>query len=188
MVGIDGTHRRLKPTVNKVSPLAGLFKDKNMINKRTLFPLFIDINGKKVMVIGGGNVAERRLKALVLFGADITVISPSVTEYIENTVSSNTISIKLLKRKYQHGDIAAVNPFLIIAATNDRLVNHDIMTEAKRQNIYISVADCRDECTFYFPAIAESDEYIAGLVSKDGNHTGVKQTAERIRRVINTNE
>jgi len=156
-----------------------------MADKKTFFPLFIDLTGKKVMIIGGGNVAERRLKALASFGAVITVISPTITKYIENAVSSNMVSIKLLKRKYQQGDIAAVNPFLIIAATNDRQINHDITAEAKNKNILVSVADCRKECTFYFPAIAESDDYIAGIVSKNGNHAGVKQTAEKIREIIN---
>lgn len=154
-----------------------------MIDSKTFFPLFIDMNGKKALIVGGGNVAERRVKILVSFGADVTVISPDVTEYIEHVSSSNIIH--LLKRKYENDDITAVNPFLIIAATNDRQVNHRVMTEAKNQNIYISVADNREECTFYFPAIAESGDYIAGLVSKDGgNHTGVKRMAEKTREVV----
>ncbi len=140
------------------------------------FPLFVDMNGRKVLVVGGGNIAERRVKALASFGADITVISPETTEYIEHA------SLRLLKRKYKEGDIAAIAPFLVIAATDERQVNRSIMTEAKNLNIHVSVADCREECTFYFPAIAESGDYIAGLVSKDGNHSGVKQTAEKIRK------
>jgi len=58
------------------------------------------------------------------------------------------------------------------------------MQEAKSHNIPVSVADCRDECTCYFPAIAENDEYIVGLVSKNGDHKGVVQMAERIRGLI----
>jgi len=146
---------------------------------RTFFPLFVNMSGRKVLVVGGGNVAERRVKVLASFGADITVISPEVTEYIEHT------SLCLLKRKYKEGDIAAIAPFLVIAATGERQVNRKIMAEAKNLNIHVSVADCREECTFYFPAIAENEDYIAGLVSTDGNHSGVKQVAEKIRKVLN---
>jgi len=154
-----------------------------MTTPKSFFPLFIDMSGKKVLIIGGGNVAERRVKVLVSFNADITVISPDITEYIERVSSSNLIH--LLRRRYENGDIAAINPFLVIAATNERQVNHAIMTEAKNQNILVSVTDSRDECTFYFPAIAENDDYIAGLVSKKGdNHSGVKRTAEKIREII----
>jgi len=154
-----------------------------MPNQKTLFPLFIDLSGKKVLIIGGGNVAERRVKTLVSFGADITVISPIITEYIEHASVSNLIH--LLRRHYEDGDIAAINPFLVIAATNDRQVNHNIMTEAKKLNIHISVADRRDDSTFNFPAIAENENYIAGLISKNGDHAGVKQMAQKLRGVIN---
>jgi siroheme synthase-like protein len=133
--------------------------------------------------MGGVNVAERRVKILVSFGVNITVISPKITEYIEHAALSNTV--RLLRRDYLEGDIAAVNPFLIIAATDNRQVNHSIMTEAKRLNIRVSVADDRDECTFYFPAIAENENYIAGLVSKNGDHAGVKLSAKRIREALN---
>jgi len=155
-----------------------------MIDKKSFFPLFIDISGKMALIVGGGNVAERRVKTLASFGVDITVISPNVTEYIES--ASSLELIRLLKRKYQDGDVAAVNPFLVIAATDNSQVNHSVMTEAKSRNILVSVADCRDDCTFYFPAIAENDSHIAGLVSKNGDHAGVKLLAEKIREVINT--
>ena len=150
---------------------------------KTFFPLFIDINGKNVLVIGGGKIAEGRIEILTCFGAEITVISPKVTEYIKNAASKN--NIRLIERKYKKGDISKCTPFLVIAATDERQANHRAMTEAKKLNINISVADCRKECSCYFPAIADSDVYIAGLVSKNGNHTGVKKKIKKIRRVLN---
>ena len=146
---------------------------------KTFFPLFIDISGKNVLIIGGGKIAEGRIKILTSFGAEITVISPKVTEYIKNT------SIRLIKRKYKKGDISSLTPFLVIAATDERQANHRAMTEAKKLNINISVADCKEECSCYFPAIADSDDYIAGLVSKNGNHSGVKKKIKKIRRILN---
>jgi len=149
-----------------------------------LFPLFVDMSDSKALVAGGGNVAERRVKVLTSLGADVTVISPEATEYIEHASSSNTL--RLLKRKYKEGDVAAMMPFLVVAATDERQVNRHIMAEAKSLNILVSVADCHEECTFYFPAIAENEDYVAGIVSKDGNHSGVKQTAEKIRKILNS--
>jgi len=152
--------------------------------RKAFFPLFVDMSGKKALVAGGGNVAERRVEALASFGADVTVITPEASEYIERAASSNTI--RLLKREYKEGDIAAARPFLVVAATNERRVNRAITTEAKSLNIHVSVADCREECTFYFPAIAENGDYIAGLVSKNGDHAGVKRAAEKIREILNS--
>lgn len=153
-------------------------------NQTAFFPLFVAIKSKTLLVIGGGNVAERRIKVLVSFGADITVISPKVTEYIERAASQGII--RLFKRKYQNGDIMTIKPFLVIAATDHRQANNEAMREAVDLDIQVSVADCREECTCYFPAIMESDSYIAGLVSKKGDHIGVKQTAEKIRGLLNS--
>jgi len=155
-----------------------------MTERKIFFPLFVDMSGRKALVAGGGNVAERRVKILASFGADITVISSEATEYIERSSLSNTLC--LIKRKYKEGDIAAMMPFLVVAATDEREANQNIMTEAKNLNIPVSVADCREECTFYFPALAENEDYVAGLVSKNGNHSRVKQIAEKIRKFLNS--
>jgi len=148
------------------------------------FPLFVDMRNKQVLIVGGGNIAERRIKVLTSFGADITVISPSVTEHIK--VAALQGSLHLIERKYQNDDVAHLNPFLVIAATDDRQANHEAMREATSLNIQVSVADCREESSCYFPAIASNETYIAGLVSKNGDHTGVRQIAGKIRGLLNT--
>ena len=150
--------------------------------KKAFFPLFVDMTGRKVLVIGGGNVAERRIKTLTGFGAKITVISPAVTGHIEHAASSGLV--RLVKRKYKKGDIAALMPVLVIAAADERQANKKAKTEAGSLGILVSVADCRDECTFIFPAIAESGDYIAGIISKNGSHSGVKKTAKKVRGLL----
>ena len=155
-----------------------------MTERRTLFPLFVDMHGRKALVIGGGNIAERRINVLLGFGADITVISPTATEYIKSTASSE--AIRLLKRTYQKEDIIKIMPFLVIAATDERQANHEAMLEARSMNIQVSVADCSEEGTCYFPAIAENDAYVAGIVSKNGDHAGVKQMVKKIRELFNS--
>jgi len=75
-------------------------------------------------------------------------------------------------------------PFLLVAAAGDRQANREAAQEAKRLRIPASVADCREECTCYFPAIAENDGFVAGLVSKGGDHVGVRRMAERIRGIL----
>jgi len=145
----------------------------------SFFPLFVDMENKKVLVIGAGNIAERRVKTLQSFGASIIVIAPKASEYIKSEAKDN--KLLLVEREYQKGDIAEINPFIVLTATDNRQTNNDAMIEASSQNIFISVADQRDECTFYFPAIMENENYVMGLVSKDGNHAGVRELAQKIR-------
>ena len=171
-------------TIDELLAHFGIDKKPIETHEQRMFPLFVDMNGRRVLVIGGGNVAERRLKVLADFGAEIIVIAPVVTEYIEHAASLNVI--RLLKREYKNGDIAELMPFFVIAATDRRQVNHEVMVEARSLNIRVSVADNSKECSFYFPAIAESETYIAALVSKNGDHAGLKQTAKEIRTFLNS--
>jgi len=90
-----------------------------------------------------------------------------------------------LKRGYRIGDVAEISPFLVIAATDDRQANHEAMKEARALSVHVSVADSMEECTCWFPAVAENDGYIAGIVSKNGDHTGVKRLAKKMREVLN---
>lgn len=143
------------------------------------FPLFIDLSEKKVLVVGGGKIAQRRVLTLLPFGASVTVISPDVTEPLAHLARAG--GVKWLERVYERGDIGLASPFLVIAATNRRDVNHSVTREAQEREILAIISDCREQCSAYFPAIAEVGEYTIGLVSKTGNHKGVKEMAKRIR-------
>ena len=150
--------------------------------QRLFFPMFIDMDGRDVVVVGGGNIAQRRIKIMISFGMKITVIAPEVAEFIERAALSQTI--KIINRKYQKGDIRDISPFLVITAADERQVNRDVMLEAKELKIPVSVADNRDDCSFYFPAIAKNENYTAAVVSNNGDHRGVKEAAQKIRKLI----
>ncbi|MCL1913061.1 MAG: precorrin-6A reductase [Eubacteriaceae bacterium] len=152
---------------------------KAMEKNSRFFPLFVDLAGKKALVAGAGEIAERRIKTLVSFGAKVLVVSPEATAKVQQAAEQG--DIQLVAREYCYGDIAAYKPFIALAATNDRQANHNVMLEAKSMGIPVSVADCREECTFYFPAIAEDGAFIAGVVSKAGDHAGVREMAKTIR-------
>lgn len=140
------------------------------------FPLFIDLEGKSVLVVGGGKVAVRRINTLLKFGAYIKVVSPAIyREKIEGDVVH-------IKRNFEKADIDGV--FMVVGATGDRKVNHLIYTLCKDKNIFCSIADCKEECNFYFPAVCLNDKLSVGLVSDGNNHALVKNTAEKIRGII----
>jgi len=105
-----------------------------------------------------------------------------MSEYVKSAALLGELD--LIDREYRVGDIAHYMPILVITATNDRHTNHSAMMEASGLNIPVSVADNREECTCYFPAIMENDSFIMGLVSKDGNHSAVSSMAEEIRELL----
>jgi precorrin-6x reductase len=144
------------------------------------FPMFIDLREKRVLVAGGGKIAERRAKVLLDFGAAVHIVSPMLSDSLEHIVAANMLTCR--RGCYDSGDMD--NTFLAIAATDSREVNHRIYLDAKEKGIFVNVVDCRQECSFYFPAIFRLDGTVGGLVSQSGcNHGLVRLTAEKIRNM-----
>lgn len=140
------------------------------------FPLFIDLKGKKALVVGGGRVGAARAKILTEFGADVTLVAE---EICDKSVLEN---VRLLNRKFDEKDLDGV--FLAVAATDDREVNRRIAEICGENGIFVSVADSSDEGTFYFPALCIKNGLCAGIVSDGTRHKAVKEAAERVRGVL----
>lgn len=142
------------------------------------FPLFIDLNGKDVLIVGGGSIAARRARVLLEFGAVVTVVAPEICDDLTGINGG----VNFLREKYSAFD---KKYSLVVAATNDREVNRLVGEHAKSAGISVSVADSKEESSFWFPAIANENGVIAGLVSVDGEHHGdVKIAAQTIRESL----
>ena len=152
-----------------------LFRENNVNFLK--FPLFIDLYSKKVVVVGGGKIAIRRINTLIKFGACVTVVAP---EFNQEKVNGN---VEYINRKFNINDLDGA--FMVIGATNDRDINHLIYELCKDKNVLYSIADCKEECNFFFPAVCTNDELSIGIVSDGNNHKLVSKTAENIRRIIN---
>ncbi len=123
-----------------------------------LYPLFADVTDRTVLVVGGGHVAERKVLGLLESGAQITVVSPELTEKLAELHSDGQIEV--CRCDYQKGDLAGA--WLVIAATNDEQVNQQIFTEANERHIFCNVVDRPELCSFQVPAVVRrSDLQIA---------------------------
>ena len=141
------------------------------------FPIFINVENVKVLVIGLGCIAARRINVLKNFGAEITVITKEVKTNVEN------IDIKI--KEFEEDDIKEIYD-IVIAATDNNAVNKNIIKLAKEKNIkyYNSISDKNDN-NFFFPAVIENDEIVCGLTSKKGlNHKIAKQYADILRNTL----
>lgn len=138
------------------------------------FPLFLDLNGKKAVVVGGGKIALRRAGVLLSFGAEVTLIAPECESVPAGAV--------FCRRPYQPGDLAGA--FLAVAATNCREVNRRVGQEAKAAGIFVSVADRKEESTFFFPAICTGGGLVCGVVSQGEEHKKTAVAARRVRAVL----
>lgn len=136
------------------------------------FPLFVDLKDKRCVIVGGGAVAARRADSLAGFGAQVTVIAPEWR--------GETQPVSWLPRPYREGDLSGA--FLAVAATDCREVNRKVGEEARRRGIPVSVADRKEESTFFFPALCQGGGVTAGLISREGaDHRLAARAARAVR-------
>ncbi len=117
----------------------------------TFYPVFLNLKGRRCIVIGGGKIAEGKVLKLIDSGAKIFVISPDATPAIRDAADRGAIEFNL--RKYQAGDLEGA--FLAIAATNDRVVNQVIFEEAENLGVLLNAVDDPARCSFIAPSIIE---------------------------------
>ena len=138
------------------------------------FPLFIDLRGRKCVVVGGGTIANRRVGVLRAFGADVTVIAP--------TFKGDPEAVEWIPRAYETGDLEGA--LLAVTATDNRDINRRVGEDARALNIPVSVADRMEECTFFFPAVCMGDGLTAGVVSDGTGHKRTAEAAKAIRKTL----
>lgn len=112
------------------------------------YPISLNINHRRCVVVGGGQVAQRKVKALLEHGAIVAVISPTICPELERLAGRGTI--KVLPRSYQPGDLEGA--FLAIAATAETDINRKVAEEAKRRGILVNVVDDPKHSDFIAPA------------------------------------
>lgn len=123
------------------------------------YPVFLELRGRPCAVIGGGEVAERKVKGLLECGARVTVISPAVTEGIRDLAGQSELEWK--EREYLEGDLKGV--FLAIAGTDQRIVNSTVAMEAARERVILNVVDDAPQCTFIAPAVVRRGKVIVAV-------------------------
>ena len=115
------------------------------------FPLFYRLEGKHVLIVGGGLVALRKTEALLRAKSKVVAVSPHfIPEFIE---LAKTQTLSLCRRAFSPDDLA--DKTLVIAATDDHALNHEIASLARKQNILVNAVDDAEASTFIFPALIE---------------------------------
>lgn len=118
------------------------------MDKSTYYPVFMNITGKKCLVIGGGRVGLRKVNGLLECGADVEVISSRLCTELEALAQAG--KIKALRRDFRQGDLTGA--FLVFAATSDQTASRAVSAEARRAGIPVNAADEAGVSDFILPA------------------------------------
>ena len=133
-----------------------------------MYPVLLDIKGKLCAVVGGGSVAERKVKRLLEAGAKVRVVSPELTDELSFLASQGLI--EWLQKSFAAGDLDGA--VLVFAATDDREIQEMIRQQADKNNQLLNVVDDPENCSFHVPAtVRQGDLTIA--VSTNGKSPAV---------------
>ncbi|MCD8369127.1 MAG: uroporphyrinogen-III C-methyltransferase [Clostridiales bacterium] len=141
------------------------------------FPLFVDLTGKKIRIVGAGSIASRRAAVLADFGAEILVTAPEGTQEMENLDAAGRIC--WVRRPFETEDLENVE--LVLAATDDAGLNAEIVRQCRERGIPVNDAGEKEQCDFYFPAIARKKDVVIGVTASGTDHRLVRRLTANLR-------
>jgi precorrin-2 dehydrogenase/sirohydrochlorin ferrochelatase len=121
----------------------------------SLYPVFLKLAGHKVLIVGGGPVAEQKCEAVLRSATDVTVLAPAVTDRIRTWAAEGRL--RHVAAEYQAG--MARGYFLVIACTDSEAVNRAAYEEAKAAGALANAVDDPEYCDFYAPAVVSRGEF-----------------------------
>jgi len=140
------------------------------------FPMFYDLRDKRVLVVGGGNIALEKLEKLVLFTKEITVIAKEVKYNTYTLIKEHCLSY--YQRAYRRGDIDNFN--IVIVATDDIELQESIYLESRGKNILVNAVDNTNYCDFIFPSFIKRGD-LTVAISTSGSSPAF---AKRFKHII----
>ena len=141
------------------------------------FPLFVDITGKNILIVGAGKIAYRKACTLLEYGADITVVTKEVSE--PEFLNLKEVHIEI--REFSQHDLE--DKFLVVAATDNEEFNNYIYNLCKLSNILVNNITSKVDMNCRFASIVETPEYQIGISAK-GNPVKSKALKGKLREFL----
>ncbi len=136
--------------------------------------------GSAAVVVGGGPVAERKIRALLAGGLQVWVVAPEITPGLQDLAAAGRV--RWLARSYTRGDLAQA--WLACAATDARAVNRAVAAEARERGIWVNVADCPGEGTVRFPAVHREGDVVVAVSTLEGRPRRAQAVRDRIAAIL----
>ena len=140
-----------------------------------LWPLFLKLEGRRVLVVGAGRVAERKVAELVDAAASILVVAPDVEASIETMAKEGRVELR--RRPFVASDVD--DAWLVIAATGDRVVNRAVTDAATERRVFVNAVDDPDNATAFFASVIRRPPFVVAISS-----TGELPALSRLLREI----
>ena len=143
------------------------------------YPAFLNLEGKKAVVVGGGRIAERKVLSLIKAGAEVTVVSPLLTGRLQKEKEAKRL--RHISRTYRPGDLK--DSFLVIAATDSPEVNRKVAGDAPA---LVNVVDVPCECNFIAPSVVKRGPLVLAISTSGTSPAFAKAIRKEIEKSYGT--
>lgn len=144
------------------------------------YPVFLDIAGKPVVVIGGGKIAHQKVVGLLRAGAEVTVISPELNPEMAALAAEGRF--RHTERDYEPGDLDGY--LLAFVGTDDRSVNASVAAEGKERRVLVNAVDDPPYCDFIMPGIAQQGDLIVAISTSGTSPAMARKMREEIEAFL----
>ena len=144
------------------------------------FPVFFDLSGQKVLIVGGGEVALRKISLLERTGALITVVAPDIAPELMSRAAAG--KVRLFIREFSPDDLQGAR--LVIVATSRRAINRWIASLSEARNIPVNVVDDAESSRFIVPAIIDRDPVLVAVSTGGASPVLARRLRERLEALI----
>ena len=140
------------------------------------YPILIQLEGKKAVVVGGGMVAQRKIDTLLAYHADVHVISRDLTPILSKYLEERRIKLSGHEFSDDHLDGA----FIVIAATDDPLLNRQVSEKASSRGLLINAVDQPADCNFIVPSILRRGDFLVAFSTSGKSPAFSKKVREEL--------
>ena len=144
----------------------------------SFYPIMIQLEGMKVVVVGGGEVAQRKIDTLLDYHADVHVVSRELTPKLNNYLEEQRV--KLSGREFEESHLDGA--FIVIAATDDPLLNRRVSETASARGLLINAVDQPADCNFIVPSILKRGDLLVAVSTSGKSPTFAKKVREELER------
>jgi len=144
------------------------------------YPAFLDLQGKKILIVGGGSVAERKIDALLESGGTVFVIARDLTSRLEQYVREGRI--RFVAEQFREEDLQ--DAWIVIAATDDPELNSRVSRYARARGILVNAVDQPSDCTFIVPSVVRRGDLILAVSTSGRSPALARRVREQLEQTF----
>lgn len=142
------------------------------------YPALLDLEGRPVLVVGGGQVAARKIAALVEAGAKVRVVAPKLAPETREVCEQSGVAVE--SREFAPKDVAGA--WLVVSATDIEKVNRAVADAAEEAGVFVNVVDVQPLCSFIVPASVRRGELILAVSTSGASPAAARRLRQRLEK------